>query len=336
GPEGAAQAARWPFTIRAKIADAAIEATGASNAPFDISGLEADLDLNGENLQSLQRLIPFDGYAEGPFRLAFQLTRDGGGYGLRNIAGALDAPAPLGRVAVTAGEASVSADNALSANLEGGWRQIPAKLKLDLTGADRPTPGAPRELEVTATLGDTALSGRLQLAPGEERPKISGDLSFAKFDLTGIAPDEEASRKPGLPQGGSQKVTGKTWSEHPLPLAVLRTFDADLTLKADLVTAERIQAKDVRSHVLLDDGRLRLEAFSASLPGLPLTGRATLDTAAKPPAIDLALAVERVQLAPAFSFLSPSPKTGGTLRAVALKAKAQGDTPAALIKTLDD
>ncbi len=329
GREGTAQAARWPFTIRAKTADATVEAKGGSSAPFDASAIEANLDLKGENLRSLQRLIPLDGLAEGPFRLAFQLTRDGGGYRLRDIAGSLDAPAPLGRIAVTGGEASVSANNALSAALEGDWRQIPAAVKLDLTGADPGTPDASRGLKVTAKLGDTALSGSLQLALSGARPKITGELGFTKIDLAGIAPDEEASKQPAPQQG-----KGKAWSERPLPLAILRPFDADLTLKADLVAAERMQAKDLRGHALLDNGRLRLEGFSASLPGLTLTGRATLDAAAKPAAIDLALAAERVRLPQALSFLSPSPKTGGTLQTVALKAKAQGNTPAALIKTL--
>ena len=65
-----------------------------------------------------------------------------------------------------------------------------------------------------------------------------------------------------------------------------------------------------------------------------MTGQATFDAAAKPPTIDLALAAGRVQLPQAFSFLSPSPKIGGILQTVALKAKARGDTPAALIATL--
>ena len=345
GQEGAAQAARWPFTIRAKIADATIEATGGSSAPFDFSGIEADLNLEGENLRSLRRLIPLDGLAQGPFRLAFALTHDGAGYRFRNIAGSLDAPAPLGRIDVARGEASVSRDSTLSAALEGAWRQTPATLKLDLAHADPRDPGAPRGLEVTATLGDTALSGSLRLASGGARPKITGDLRFTKIDLAGIAPDQEASKQPApqpghLPEGegdegrATRDSQGTAWSERPLPLAVLRTFDADLTLKADLVTAERIQARDVRGQALLDNGRLRLEGFSASLPGLPLTGRATLDAAAQPPAIDLALAAERVQLAQALSFLSPAPKIDGTLQAVALEVKAQGDTPAALIGTL--
>jgi uncharacterized protein involved in outer membrane biogenesis len=100
------------------------------------------------------------------------------------------------------------------------------------------------------------------------------------------------------------------------------------------VAVKRIQAKDVQGQALLDNGRLRLERFSASLPGLPLTGQATLDAAAKPPAIDLALAAKRVQLPQALWFVSPSPEIEGTLQKVSLRAKAQGDTPVALIRTL--
>jgi hypothetical protein len=154
-------------------------------AALQQSGIQADVDLKGQNLRSLQRLILLDGLPEGPFQITFQLTRDGGGYRFRNIAGSLDAPAPLGRIAVTRGEASVSGDNALSAALEGGWRQVPAAVKLDLTGADPRTPGGRRGLEITATLGDTALSGNVHLEPRGARPKIIGDVSFTKIDLAG-------------------------------------------------------------------------------------------------------------------------------------------------------
>jgi hypothetical protein len=136
GQEGGVRAQRWPFRIQAKTADATFEAAGSSIAPFDISGIEAEVDLKGQNLRSLQRLISLEGLSEGPFQITFHLTRDDDGYRFRNIKGSLDALAPLGRIAVTKGDASVSGNNRLSAALEGGWRQIPATVKLDLTGAD--------------------------------------------------------------------------------------------------------------------------------------------------------------------------------------------------------
>ncbi|MEA3278004.1 MAG: AsmA family protein [Pseudomonadota bacterium] len=326
GHAGGVQAQRWPFTVRAKTADATIEATGSSNAPFDVSGIEAEVTLKGQNLRSLQRLISPDRLPEGPFQIAFHLARDDGGYRFRNIEGSIDAPALLGPIAVTKGEAGLSVDNGLSASVEGSWRQKPATLKMELAKADPQTHDGPRKLDVTATLGDTVLSGDLGLALDRPRPRITGDLSSAKFDLR----DFSASEQPA-PGHGPRKA----WSESPLPIAALTAFDADLTLAAELVASERLQAKGLRVHASLENGRLQLDRLSASLPGLTLTGQGTLDTRAQPPTLEVAMDADRVQLPQAVPFVSPPPKTESTFQKVSLRAKARGETPEALIGTLD-
>ena len=261
GAQGDVKTRRWSFRVRAETDDATIDAKGSSNAPFDLSVLDANLDLRGRNLKSLQRLVALEYLPTGPFQTTFRLTRNETGYRLRDIVGSFDDDLP-GRIVVTKGEASVSVDNTLTASLEGSLGRTGATLKMQLAGPGGQNGSDPRQLELVGTLGDTALRGSLRLAPGGARLKITGDLSFTKIDLTGIAQDEDASKQP-VPQPGA----GKAWSERPLPVAVLQSFDADVTLKADLVVGERLQAKDIQGQALLDNGRLRLEAFSATLPG---------------------------------------------------------------------
>lgn len=106
-------------------------------------------------------------------------------------------------------------------------------------------------------------------------------------------------------------------------------------LKFEQIAAGQVVATDLQGHILLDDGRLRLEDLAVSLTGAALTGEATAALADDPPTIDLSLAAEQVQLPQALSFLSAPPKIEGRLQAVALKAEAQGHTPAALIASLD-
>ncbi|MGB5834458.1 MAG: AsmA family protein, partial [Thiohalocapsa sp.] len=192
---------------------------------------------------------------------------------------------------------------------------------------------------VDSGTGETALNGSLRLESKNPRSSITGNLSLTTIDLTRSAEDEDASIAPAPKQSapesdGPDRGGRPGWIDHPLSLAFLETFDADLVFTVGRVAAGRLQVRDIQGHALLDDGHLRLEGLHASLPGLAVMGRATVDAAAKPLSIDLALNAERVQLPQALSFLSDAPKIEGRMQAVSLVGKAQGRTPAALIGTL--
>jgi uncharacterized protein involved in outer membrane biogenesis len=329
GKKGEAQASGWPFSIHAKAADATLEVEGHSAAPFEVSGIEANFSLRGVNLQFLEGLFSSHGPASGPFRLAGRLTRASAGYRFSELSGSLDALASLGPVTLTSGEVRIPDDAALTGTLEGTWRQIPTAVRFDLAGTESQTRARSRRLEIEARLGDTSMRGRVRFPTGGSRPKITGDLSFNKIDLTGITRGAGARREPAPPEGAYVP-----WSERPLPLAVLGGFDADLTVKADLVAGERLKIRDARGHALLDKGQLRLEDLMVSLPGLPITGRVTLDTAATPPLVEVSLSTPRAQLPRAISFLPVPRKMAGDMQSVTLRAKAEGNTPMALLKTI--
>jgi uncharacterized protein involved in outer membrane biogenesis len=320
GLQDSVQDERWPFIVRAQTADASMKAAGSMAAPFDIAGVEADVTLKGENLGALRKLIRQTWLPEGPFQLGLHLSRGGDAYRLSNIAGGLAAPAPWGRIAVSKGEASISANAALSASMQGTWGQTPGTVRLGLAGLDPRTPAGPRKLDIGAEFGGTGLTGALQLALDRPRPHVGGDLTFTRVDLRGWA--------------ASESVPRRTWSDGSLPLAVLRAFDADLRLRVDLATAERLQVRKLRTRAVLDDGVLRLDGLRAALPGLDLNGRATLDTRPQAPTVEVALNADRVDLPKALHFLSAPPGIAGTMQAVSLRAKAQGGTPREIVGTL--
>lgn len=226
--------------------------------------------------------------------------------------------------------AAVTADNTqMSITAESGAGEHPSRNRW------------PFKLQVAANDLTLQAAGSLRWGRAEPRPRITGELHLTKLDLTRLAGDGDAAPTPAPAQARSVRDQGRSgqgappgWIDRPLSLAFLQTFDADVSVKVEQIAAGPVAATDLRGHVILDDGRLRLEDLAVALPGTALTGTASAVLADDPPTIDLALAAAQVQLPQALSFLSSPPKIEGRLQAVALKAEAQGHTPAALIATL--
>ncbi|MEE4377797.1 MAG: AsmA family protein [Candidatus Competibacteraceae bacterium] len=324
GQEDTVTEDRWPFTVGTQTGDATLDVKGSTNTPFDSSGLEAQFDLASSSLRPLELLVAVDGLPEGSFQIGFQLSKDETGYRLRNMQGSLVSTSPLGQLAITTGEAVVSADQALTANLDGSWQEKPVSVKLSLSSVYHLNGDQPRRnLDLAASLGDTALKGALKVMAGKPRPKITGELDFTKINFPELS---------ALVQ--SYPKQSKPWSEQSLPIAALNTIDADLTVKAKRIMLQRFQVDDLQSQISLKDGRLRLDQFSAPLPGLHLTGKATFDPKGKSPTLTVALDAEQVQLPKAVLSFAPAFKAEGNLEKVSLRSKTQGETPKALLKKL--
>ena len=193
----------------------------------------------------------------------------------------------------------------LSAKLEGGDRSLAAQ-------------------ELKASIGDSDLTGNLWI-DFAARPRIRATLASRSLDLLSFKPARVRAADPA-----------RSWMQTPLAFAALRQFDADLTLKANLIKAAQIQVRDLAAHALVDNGRLQLERLHLALPGTTITGAASVDTGAAVavPTMTLALAAERIDLPQALSLLPEPPAIDGSVNGIALRAKAQGATPAGLIETL--
>jgi hypothetical protein len=250
---------------------------------------------------------------------------EGGEYWVSKVVGSLAAPPPLGRIAVSTGEARISRAAAISAVLEGNWRGNAAAVKVGLAGVDSHAPAAARKLDVVGTVGDIELTGELQLARHGPRPSIAGDVSFRGGAVRGA--DVRA------PPAGARQDRGH-WSDLALPLTVLKAFDADLRLTAKLVRGDLLRV-ELRAGVAIAHGVLRLDGLGLILNGVSMQGQGRLDARREPATLDLTLTAGRVQLPQALLVLSNPPKIAGSLQGVSLGVRATGDTPRALIGSLD-
>lgn len=120
-------------------------------------------------------------------------------------------------------------------------------------------------------------SGALALA-WTPRTRLDGRLNLARLDLDALSP-----------QGNSPVEAGRVIPNHPLPIESLGTFDAELDLAAEALTLGGIPWQALRTRLQLTSGRLTLDPLTVTPPGGTLAGRLTLDAAAMPPRLAIAL-----------------------------------------------
>ncbi len=125
---------------------------------------------------------------------------------------------------------------------------------------------APLRLEA----GAGSFSGSVTYAPGEPRPRVTGQLSTPRLDLTG--PSERGAH----PRLGSAAQPGaaRLFSPTPLPLAFLDEFDGALDLRADaLVLREGVEARPASARATLANGELVVSPIALTLGGGSVSGR---------------------------------------------------------------
>ncbi len=237
----------------------------------------------------------------------------------------------------------MTADGVWSMALTGSLGTLPATLKLSSAAATAKgdKTAADGSVAISATLADNDFDGSLRPASQARRAMLSGKLMLGSLALDRIAFGNAggsagvASQPAASPAAkGSGKAQPPAWRDKPLPIAALNRLDADLTVSAKALSWRRISVEKPRARVLLRNGRLQYEQVTAALPGLSLTGDASVDAGARPPAVTLALRTDRVDLSRAQKMLANPPRLDGTIDALTVTLQTHGDTPTALIRGL--
>lgn len=138
----------------------------------------------------------------------------------------------------------------------------PAQLSGDLTlGLGRPP-------NVTATL---------------EATRIDADALLAAFRPAAPAPGGTPAAPSPAPAPHPAK-TGRLFPDTPLPFGLLRAANANVQLNAKEVISGGQQYRNIAGHLVLQDGKLRLDPFAAELPQGHVAMTLSADgTAANPP-----------------------------------------------------
>ena len=154
-------------------------------------------------------------------------------------------------------------------------------LKADLSFGDKKV-----ELKnMAANLGGTSVSGDISVATGSEKSSVTGALAFGDLvfpetsSRKAAAADSSVSSSPTPASNTSNK--GR-WSRDPINVEWMKSFDADLTIKARTITQNLWKIANANLAFDLKSGVLKVRDLSAGMFGGQVSMNGKIDSAASP------------------------------------------------------
>ncbi|WP_165645106.1 AsmA-like C-terminal region-containing protein, partial [Oharaeibacter diazotrophicus] len=177
-------------------------------------------------------------------------------------------------------------------------------------------------------LGDGGFSGDVSLDFGA-RPRVGARLRGPLIDIGGMIAGAAGAAGPGAPTA----ATAADWSDAPLGLEGLRAFDADVSLSADALRYGALTSGPAEARITVAGGKLAVDLPSVALHRGTLTGRVGVDATDAAAAVDVAVRLERVDLAPVLAATLGTGRIGGRASAD-LSIRGTGGSVRALMRDL--
>jgi hypothetical protein len=186
--------------------------------------------------------------------------------------------------------------------------------------------------EIVAMIGKSDLKGSLQVQLAK-RPHLSGQLTSRSLDLADFTGQKAGGAENATASGTktpARKGDGRVFSDQPLPLAALRTLDADLKVQVGQLKLDSRQLQDLQVTLQLKDGRLAVAPFRFGMAGGVFEGGVHLDSAAKTPSLAVQIDGRQFELG---KLQEKSPITGGKSD-LKVDLKGSGSSVRALMASL--
>jgi uncharacterized protein involved in outer membrane biogenesis len=181
---------------------------------------------------------------------------------------------------------------------------------------------------IRGVMGVSELAGHLEVALAGDRPRVTGELEAATFDLRPFLADD------GARPADARPVTYAESERQPVDLAALAAVDADVRVRVARWLGLPGDVRDAQLDVRIQDGVLRAP-LEATVAEVPLAGRLDLDGAAALPALALELGARASPLGRLAEVLTGLPGIDGTLGRFDLKLAGSGATLGALARDLE-
>jgi hypothetical protein len=128
------------------------------------------------------------------------------------------------------------------------------------------------------------------------RPNLTGRIDVSRLDLDALTPPPKASAAPAAPSAPSAPAAPsgdrRVIPDIALPVASLKTLDAELRLALSGVTSRHMRQAAVQTNLRLSNGALALAPFNLTIPAGRLAGQINVNAAANPAQYSLRLRSE--------------------------------------------
>lgn len=184
-------------------------------------------------------------------------------------------------------------------------------------------------------IGDSDIHGNLGFVASQPRPKLTGALVSNQLLFSDLAPligaDSNAEQK--ARGGASKQPTGKVLPVEEFKTDRWRSMDADVEFTGKrIVHSEKLPFTDLYTHVVLDDGNLRLEPLRFGVAGGKLDAQIALNGRTTPLQGKARLTARGFQLKQLFPGFEPMRTSFGQLNGDA-DITGTGNSVAALLGT---
>ncbi len=163
---------------------------------------------------------------------------------------------------------------------------------------------------VAFKIGQTDLAGRASVDRRGDRPKLAASLKASQIDFTELFPGDEMASDAGATDQNAAadtakpKAGDKVFPSEPLPLDVLKSFDAKLDFEVTKLILQGAILADTKGVLALDNGALAIKPLETSLASSEMAGNVSIDTRSEPATVSFELNASKLDI-------------GGNLRAFA-------------------
>ena len=195
--------------------------------------------------------------------------------------------------------------------------------------------------DLKLTMPQADVSGDLSVSPGAP-PAVTAKLTADRIDadalLAAFQPASAAAPSAAAPPVSAKApqpaASGLLIPDTRLPFGLLRIANADVAVTAKAMQAGGALYRNVAAHLVLRDGKLRLEPFTADLPEGHLALTVSADDTAPAPAVAMTVRAPALALKPLLAALHQPDYASGNMEVLA-DLHGAGASPHAIAAGLD-
>lgn len=154
-----------------------------------------------------------------------------------------------------------------------------------------------KDISLTLPQGDLAgelgigMATPVSVTASLRSDRIDADALLALLEKTEGAPASAAPAAPSTGQPAEPRArparSDRLIPDDPIPFALLRQANADLRVKVGTLRFDKADYRAIDAHLVIDDGKLRLDPFSAQAPEGRMTATLTADATQAEPRVHL-------------------------------------------------